>query len=111
MPHTNTQNTKIADINDSLRAHLPGALPEPHRLLLTLKVQRLAPEKLNTLLRQIANFNNFNIENDPFDEHDYGLILFEDEEYFFKFDYFDRSFKHHQTNGLRALTISHTLEN
>lgn len=94
----------IAQTNDRLRKMLPH-LPFPHRCVLTDEIASLAEEKLFKVISNVKNQNNFNEDNDPYGEHDFGSIDFEGQKIFWKFDYFDPELKYYEENGIRVLTI------
>ena len=53
----------------------------------------------------VQGFNDFNENNDPWEEHDFGKVVIDDEEYFWKFDYYDNEYKYFKEDGNRVLTI------
>ena len=99
----------IARINDKLRAGIP-MMPRPHRVLMTCGVADLGEIKVAELLTKVANFSEFNSDNDPYFEHDMGWITMDGQKYMWKFDYFDDSFEYFQKNGNRVLTVMRTDE-
>jgi hypothetical protein len=46
---------------------------------------------LNGLIKEIRYFNSFSVKNDPYQEHDFGVIKWHGKEVFWKIDYFDKS--------------------
>ena len=60
-------------------------------------VQALAPEKQQQLIQLVRNFDSFTPDNDPYGEHDFGKVALDDEDYFFKIDYFDPTLTHHSS--------------
>ena len=72
------------------------------------------------ILYQITKFNNFNKDNDPYGEHDFGAIEINkpinEGSYYFKIDYFENnSMDYGAENHLlgpcyRAITIMHSSE-
>jgi hypothetical protein len=79
-------------------------------------VSALELEQRLALMRLVEGFNNFSEENDPHREHDFGSVEFEDEQYFWKIDYYDTEFEYgaedpsdpHHTR--RVMTIMHSSE-
>lgn len=66
---------------------------------------------LDGLLLAVANFNHFNEQNDPYEEHDFICLKFEDEWINAKFDYYAPDLEHGSENPedlsktIRVLTI------
>ena len=73
---------KIRALNDAARRTLIGC-----RLMLTAGVQALG--KLPEVLAAVRGFDEFNADNDPHGENDFGSIKMFDEKIFWKFDYYD----------------------
>lgn len=95
---------KIRETNDSLRAGLP-IIPSPHRLYLTEGIASQSSEQIRAILEKIRLFDKFDASNDPYTEHDFGDIWFEDEKVYWKFDYYDNKFENHEVDGNRVLTV------
>jgi hypothetical protein len=45
------------------------------------------------LSQAVESFNNFNDNNDPHGEHDFGSLFFEGKKIFWKIDYYDQDLK------------------
>ncbi|MFA5879832.1 MAG: DUF3768 domain-containing protein [Candidatus Margulisiibacteriota bacterium] len=77
---------KIRKLNDLFRqTFLFG------KVFLTQGITALSPEIQSQIAKQIQSFNNFNKENDPYGEHDFGSFELEDLKVFWKIDYYDLS--------------------
>lgn len=76
--------TKIAEYNDAFRRSGLG-------IIVTQGVQVL--EDLHLLLDEIRRFSEFNEDNDPYGEHDFGTVHWYGEKVFWKIDYYDRILK------------------
>ena len=76
--------TKIADLNDHLRRTFTGG-----RVLMTAAVAALEPFVLAEVLEKVRSFTDFNPDNDPHREHDFGVVSVEGERYFFKVDLYE----------------------
>lgn len=79
----NETSAKIAEINDAFRK-------ESYRhILLTQGVR----ERCDAMGVQFAvrHFSDFNENNDPYGEHDFGAMKLDGETIFWKIDYFDPS--------------------
>ena len=79
--------SKIAEINDKFRA---AVLTEPQkdgRCVLTQSVHFLDPDVKMSILAKVKTFNKFTEGDDPYGEHDFGVI--EDlPRAYFKIDYY-----------------------
>ena len=71
--------------NDSLRASIPLISP-PDLLVVTRGVWRLGPEAVWKILEMVRDFNDFNEENDPWGEHDFGSFEYKGKKIFWKID-------------------------
>ena len=104
---------KIALLNDKARkAMLPGST----KMMLTRMVAALPDETISSLRRNVAAFDAFTEDNDPYGERDFGSIELEGERYFWKIDYYDRSLRFvaedpsDTTETVRVLTLMHASE-
>lgn len=81
---------KIRDLNDSVRRGICNPNNDC-KIILTLGVHNLPIPKVTVpvLLAGVANFDDFNEDNDPHNEHDFGSIVFCGETFFWKIDYYD----------------------
>ncbi len=86
----------ISSLNDRFRKSILS--PGRNKLVLTPGVSALAFLDQMTLLHRIMNFSDFNENNDPHGEHDFGDVKQKGVKYFFKIDYFDKSMKHASKN-------------
>src|SRR3546814_16823126 len=48
-------------------------------------------QKRAELLRAVRDYDNFDIDNDPYGERDYGIFEFESATLYWKIDYYDRA--------------------
>ena len=75
---------QIALLNDNLRRYrLTG------RLAVTAGVMALGEDALPAILELVATFNTFNGDNDPYGEHDFDSLNYDDARIFWKIDYYD----------------------
>lgn len=101
----------IKKLNDNFRKSFLGG-----RVMITQKVQMLSTEAQRELFERVKQFNNFTKENDPYGEHDFGSIKFQNDIYFWKIDYYDINFLYHSPDPSntsitnRVLTIMHADE-
>lgn len=76
----------IAALNDAFRRSFAGG-----RVYLTSGVLALTGREQAELLRQVQAFDSFGPDNDPYGNHDFGSLSFEQVTYFWKIDYYDPS--------------------
>jgi hypothetical protein len=77
---------KIALLNDELRRMLVTSVRG--RVVMTDGVAALSEADLAQLLERVRSFDDFNGDNDPHGEHDFGTIELAGTTYFFKVDYY-----------------------
>jgi Protein of unknown function (DUF3768) len=77
----------IRNLNDRFRR---GEIDVPGRWLMTTGVRALiddaSPSKAVELIKAIAAFDVFDVDNDPWSEHDFGAFVFEEAKLFWKID-------------------------
>lgn len=84
----------IAHLNDKLRTTLTGG-----QLLITSGVKSLPLEVQFWAIKAMTTFKDFNEDNDPHGEHDFGKVEVHitdndvHEKFFWKIDYYDKSLK------------------
>ena len=76
---------RIADLNDKFRKNLVTG----GRAYMTAGVNTKGPEFVSKTLAKVIAFDDFNADNDPHGEHDFGSFELEGEKIFWKIDYFD----------------------
>lgn len=79
----------IAELNDAHRKGIPRT-----KTVISRWVDRLWPDTVDRVLRKVREFDDFNSDNDPYGERDYGSIELDDEKFYFKIDYFDTDFRY-----------------
>ena len=77
---------KIRALNDRLRRDLVGG-----RIFMTPGVQGRGDKVVSQVLLEIMAFDDFTPDNDPYGEHDVGLLKLNGETILWKIDYYDRS--------------------
>jgi len=50
----------------------------------------LEPETQQKVFQQIQTYNDWDSGNDPYGEHDFGVIEADDEKFYFKIDYWNK---------------------
>jgi Protein of unknown function (DUF3768) len=76
--------TKIASLNDEARKGKGG------KLFLTKGIDALPAETKADISHQMRNFSDFNEENDPWKEHDFGSFTVGGNLIFWKIEYYDK---------------------
>ena len=77
-----SEGDKVRELNDTARQTFTGC-----RLMITRGVRAL--ECVDAVLVAVRNYNEFNNDNDPYGEHDFGSFAVAGERLFWKFDYYD----------------------
>ncbi|MBQ9034622.1 MAG: DUF3768 domain-containing protein [Alphaproteobacteria bacterium] len=83
----NSQFQSIAEQNDDFRLH-----PSKGTFCLTSGIRALGKDSVREIIDIVRNFNNFNEDNDPYGEHDFGVFYYRNRQIFFKIDNYDREF-------------------
>lgn len=74
----------IRDKNDAFRKSFSGG-----RILLTPGVTNLTAVHQRAVILAVQAFDDFSPDNDPYGEHDLGVVTLEDAVFFWKIDYYD----------------------
>lgn len=83
MPNTN----EIALQKDNFRKHLSQGT-----LVLTQGIRSNTPEDLKEIITKVRTFDNFDENNDPYGERDFGAFDYKEKRIFWKIDYYDQEF-------------------
>ena len=75
---------KIRQLNDTFRTTMMGG-----RVMMTAGVDALPSDVKAIVIRRVATFSDFNADNDPQAEHDFGSFDLAGRKFFFKVDYYD----------------------
>lgn len=78
---------EIAAQNDNFRKHLSQGT-----LVLTQGIRNNTSEDIKEIITKVRSFNTFNVNNDPYNEHDFGAFDFKGKKVFWKIDNYDRKF-------------------
>jgi hypothetical protein len=76
---------RIRDLNDALRTALTGG-----KVMMTASVQALPPNVVAAAIAKMRAFNEFDTDNDPHAEHDFGSFEFAGETFFWTIEYYDK---------------------
>jgi len=74
----------LAQLNDAFRRTLIGG-----RVVITDGVAALGEEGVKAVIRRVATFDAFTLDNDPHGEHDFGSLTHEATTIFWKIDAYD----------------------
>ena len=67
------------ETNDALRTSIPN-VSLPNLLVITRGIAALGPRAVVEILQQVKEFSDFNEDNDPWQEHDFGSFFYESDE-------------------------------
>ena len=104
--HTAEYRAKVTALNDAFRQNFQGG-----RVFLTASVVKLPADVQNAALYRVATFSEFDEDNDPWSEHDFGSFELASHTFFWKIDYYDREMKYgsddpaHIEKTTRVLTL------
>ena len=73
----------VIQLNDEFRSS-PGA-----DWFITDGVQTMGPEFVAQAVAAVASYGTFTADNDPFGEHDFGVMTIDGHKVFWKIDYYD----------------------
>jgi len=79
----NETSAKIAAINDEFRRNMQNCT-------VTRGVASLVPF-MNEIFATVRDYTNFNEDNDPYGEHDFGSLSVQGKKIFWKIDYYDEA--------------------
>ena len=80
-----SNSAMIAALNDALRRTLNGG-----RIYKTDGIDALDADVQAKILEAVRTFAEFTADNDPYGEHDFGVVEVDSQRCFWKIDYFDR---------------------
>lgn len=84
----NANAAKIRNLNDAFRKTGRGG-----RIMLTQGIQAMGEQAVQEIIAKIAVFDAFTVDNDPWNEHDFGKIVHNGQKILFKLDYYDKAMK------------------
>ena len=86
----NPPTDRIRTLNDAFRTSLTGG-----SVMVTRAVAVLGKEVQHEILTALRRYDDFDADNDPYGEHDFGRITVQGHEILFKIDYYDRDLVRH----------------
>ena len=84
---------RLRTLNDQLRKTLQGG-----HVFMTSGIAGLGEEAVSRLLQTLTTFDDFCEANDPYQEHDFGAFNFDQNQIFFKIDYYDKNLTAYSPN-------------
>ena len=79
--------SEIAKLNDAFRVN-----PSLGTLILTEGIRNNTHDDITTIINKVRTFDDFNKDNNPYGEKDFGAFDFKGKKIFWKIDYYDREF-------------------
>ena len=76
--------SRVRELNDGFRTSMEGG-----RVLVTVGVEALGFTAVIDAMRLVREFSDFNADNDPHGEHDFGVIEVAGRKVFWKIDCYD----------------------
>lgn len=98
--------SKIRELNDAFRTSFEGG-----RVVITAGVGALPTDVYYSVLEAVKNFDDFNEDNDPHGEHDFGAVTVAGYRIYWKIDYYDHKMEYASEDPsdpkvtLRVMTI------
>ena len=83
----------IATLNDNFKKNFIGG-----EVLLSAGIAAMSSEDKANIVSMVQNFNDFNEDNDPYGEHDFGSFDYKGEKILWKIDYYDLNNQYHSEN-------------
>ncbi|WP_292534213.1 DUF3768 domain-containing protein [Methylocystis sp.] len=103
---TENYAARVRTLNDALRTTLAGG-----KIMLTRGVAALEAAVIHAITEALQSYDDINDDNDPYDEHDFGVLTVKGHKLFFKIDYYDLDLAFHSPDAAdpnvttRVLTI------
>ena len=83
------QLQRIRQLNDEARIHMTDGV-----FYATTGIAALPADDQAAILRRVFEFEDFDVEDDPYGEHDFGAFDHKGDRIFWKIDYFDLRMKY-----------------
>lgn len=78
--------TRIAELNDVFRRSVANTVITPGVMVL---------EDVLGLMRRVYEYKDFNEDNDPYGEHDFGSFDWHGEKIFWKINYYEKEYQYY----------------
>jgi len=89
MAHHQVSASRIAELNDEFRHRGTGG-----SRYITAGIHAKGPAFLIRAIAEVAAFDSFNADCDPYGHHDFGCVTVEGQKVFWKVDYYDRDMEY-----------------
>ena len=86
------QKPSIADLNDDFRKGNPKI---PGKVVATSGINSLPKSDIEAIIKKVQEYDNFNEDNDPYGEHDFGSFTHKEEKIFWKIDLYDPNLQYY----------------
>lgn len=86
------QSEKIAKLNDEMRKGMLNYQDRKNKIVMTPGVYK--EPFSHAILKAVRDFDDFNEDNDPYKEHDFGSVSINHRKFFWKIDYYDQECKY-----------------
>lgn len=105
------QKYQISKLNDHFRANIR----QGEQLTITPGIANLPQKDVIEILTSVQTYNDFSLANDPYGEHNFGRIIYNDNIIYWKIDYLDTNMEVGsedpsdpiKTNRVMTLMLSH----
>lgn len=84
------KSNNIRQLDDAFRQNFMGG-----QIVITNGVNALSDIEKLRLFDLVKHFDDFNEDNDPHGEHDFGCVPLQGKRYFWKIDYYDKDLLYH----------------
>ncbi len=101
---TNPSVDRIRELNDQFRTTLNGG-----KIMLTNSVIALGQEAQPLIMDALKRYDDFDADNDPYGEHDFGMIVVDGQELLFKIDYYDLDLTYHSPDPADSAVTTRVL--
>ena len=90
------RSRRIAELNDQFRKRIGRPPSEvPGMFVMTAGIDTLSQEQKEEIIKQVRAYDDFSEDNDPYGEHDFGVLTLPDlEKIYWKIDYYDQSLQY-----------------
>lgn len=86
---TEEYRAKVMELNDAFRRSFEGG-----KLFMTANVANLASDVQAMALRKVATYADFDEDDNPWGEHDFGAFDLAGQKFFWKIDYYDKDMEY-----------------
>ncbi len=86
----NEKTPRIRELNDLART----AMGVTCRVVQTEGISALSSKDQSAIREKVELFNDFNQENDPYNQHDFGDSEYNGQKVFWKIDYYDKNLEY-----------------